>query len=105
MVLADRPSNQGNQGIRFIIGVSIIALSIYGFYIALTKQNSPELFLIPVAADPPDGPCTEVVFPGLCLCVPPGFSVRPGLMGDRDTLARREGPGRGQGPGQAPPGG
>ncbi len=94
MVLADRPSNQGNQGIRFIIGVSIIALSIYGFYIALTKQNSPELFLIPVAADPPDGPCTEVVFPGLSLCVPPGFEceTRPdGAIEIRSPAAKVRG--------------
>ena len=74
MVLAGRPTN---QGIRFIVGICIIALSIYGFYIALSRVNSPELFLVPVGVDLPDSPCTEVLFPEFSLCAPPGPEYEP----------------------------
>ena len=67
MVLESRPTS---QGIRFIAGVCIIALSIYGFYITLAWTNSPELFLVPVSTEPGDLPCTPVVFPGISLCGP-----------------------------------
>ncbi len=83
MVLAGRPTN---QGIRFIVGICIIALSIYGFYIALARENSPELFLVPVVADPPDSPCAEVLFPEFSLCAPSGmeYEIRPdGIVGIR----------------------
>ena len=74
MVLAGRPTS---QGIRFIVGICIIALSIYGFYIALSRVNSPELFLVPVGVDLPDSPCTEVLFPEFSLCAPPGPEYEP----------------------------
>lgn len=91
MVLAGRPTN---QGIRFIVGICIIALSIYGFYIALAWQNSPELFLVPVVADPPDDPCTEVFFPGFSLCAPPGLEYEPrpdGAVGIRAPATKVRG--------------
>lgn len=91
MVLAGRPTN---QGIRFVVGICIIALSIYGFYIALARKNSPELFLIPAMVDPPDNPCTEVLFPGFSLCAPSGLEYETGpdgTVGIRMPAARVRG--------------
>ena len=67
MVLESRPTN---QGIRFVVGYCIIALSIYGFYLSLTWTNSPGLFLVPVSAEPRDPSCVPAVFPGISLCGP-----------------------------------
>ncbi|MFY9111892.1 MAG: hypothetical protein WAP34_08140 [Desulfomonilia bacterium] len=70
MVLKSRPTD---QGIRFIVGAGIIALSIYGFYLALAGQNSPELFLVPETVALEGRPCTDVLSPSFSLCVPSGL--------------------------------
>lgn len=72
MVLKQRPTN---QGIRFIIGVCIIAVSIYFFYISLARQNSPELFYLPVVIQPSDYPCTSETVGNFSICIPTGINV------------------------------
>jgi hypothetical protein len=91
MVLESRLTN---QGIRFVVGICIIALSIYGFYLALAKSNSPELFLVPMTVPPEDHPCTDVFFPAFSLCVPSGlqYTIDPdGTVGIRSPEARIRG--------------
>ncbi len=67
MVLEHKPTN---QGIRFIVGILIIAVSIYAFYISLAKKNSPELFLIPKTIQTLEYPCKTEPIGELTLCIP-----------------------------------
>jgi len=62
--------NKGNPGMRFILGLFVIALSIYCFYIALARSNSPELFLVPTSLHAPGYPCKTVEGSGFCVCIP-----------------------------------
>ncbi len=71
MVLEPRPNN---QGIRFIVGICIIAVSIYAFYISLAKKNSPELFIIPEAIQSREYPCKVVAIADYTLCIPSDLS-------------------------------
>jgi hypothetical protein len=67
MVLERKPTN---QGIRFILGICIIAISIYAFYISLAKKNSPELFLIPETIQTREYPCKTAPIGDFTLCIP-----------------------------------
>ncbi len=40
--------NRGNPGLRFIFGIFLIAVCIYGFYLGLAYRNTPALFVTPV---------------------------------------------------------
>lgn len=72
MVLKQRPTN---QGIRFIVGICIIAVSIHIFYIALAKKNSPELFYLPMIVQPMEYPCNTKAVGNFSLCIPTGLNV------------------------------
>jgi hypothetical protein len=65
---------------RFILGICIIAASIYVFYIGTALRNSPELFLKPKAVKVKAFPCTSVTSEGLTACIPAGieFSAKRG---------------------------
>lgn len=78
MVLALRPTS---QGIRFLVGIFIIAVSIYLFYLALARNNSPELFLVPEIVTPPDYPCAQALIEGHRACIPSEFSSAQGSSG------------------------
>jgi len=67
MVLEPRPTN---QGIRFIVGICIIAVSIYVFYISIAKKNSPELFIIPETIQTMEYPCEAASVDDYTLCIP-----------------------------------
>jgi len=62
--------DKGNPGMRFILGLFVIALSIYLFYITLARSNSPELFLMPTSLHAPSYPCKTVEGPGFYVCIP-----------------------------------
>ena len=78
MVLKQKPSN---QGIRFIVGICIIAVSIYIFYIALAKKNSPELFLMPETVQSREYPCETVHIGDFSLCIPSDLAFSQGKGG------------------------
>ncbi|MBN1637187.1 MAG: hypothetical protein JW920_11765 [Deltaproteobacteria bacterium] len=63
-------TERGSPGLRFIIGICIIAVSIYVFYIALAKKNAPELFLIPVKINTQNYPCNIVRNETIIACIP-----------------------------------
>ena len=67
MVLELKPAN---QGIRFIAGICIIAVSIYAFYIGLAKKNSPELFLLPETIQSREYSCKTAPIEDFTLCIP-----------------------------------
>ncbi len=65
---------KGNPGIRFLLGILIIALSIYFFYVSMTRQNSPELFLVPQKVDGSTYKCHTVSTLRLEACIPDTLS-------------------------------
>ncbi|MBN2298413.1 MAG: hypothetical protein JXM72_07455 [Deltaproteobacteria bacterium] len=75
MVLRQKPTT---QGIRFIFGIGIIALSIYLFYIALAKNNSPELFLIPETKAAQESLCSTETIGDYFICLPEGITLSRG---------------------------
>jgi hypothetical protein len=79
MVLKKKPAQQAP---RFFIGIFIIALSIYGYYMGMSMRNSPELFLMPEAVRAARFPCTSVSSDNLTACIPADidFSRRPGAI-------------------------
>jgi hypothetical protein len=79
MVLKNKPTN---QGVRFIIGICIIAVSIYIFYIAMAKKNSPELFVLPADVAPREYACSQVLIGGHTVCIPSeiNYSLGPPVI-------------------------
>jgi len=75
MVLKSKPTN---QGLRFILGISIIAVSIYLFYIALAVKNSPELFLVPETRSAGESPCRSAAIGDYSVCLPEDMKVFQG---------------------------
>lgn len=75
MVLKNKPTN---QGIRFIIGICIIALSIYVFYIAMAMKNTPELFFLPEEVAPREYACSQLSIAGHTVCIPSQINYSPG---------------------------
>jgi len=69
------------QGARFIFGIGIIAVSIYLFYIALAKNNSPELFIIPETEVPGEYLCRTQTMADYCVCIPEDLTVNKGPEG------------------------
>ena len=65
---------KGNPGIRFLLGISIIALSIYLFYVSMARQNSPELFLVPHPVSEIAYECRTVRSLRLEACIPGAMS-------------------------------
>jgi hypothetical protein len=74
MVLNRKPDN---QALRYLLGICIIAVSIYVFYISVSKRNSPELFLIPVVMDPKGEACTMIATERFAACIPIGIDCLP----------------------------
>ena len=79
MVLNKKPAQDTP---RFFIGIFIIALSIYAYYMGTSMRNSPELFLMPEAIKATELPCTSVSSDSLTACIPAGidFSGRGGTI-------------------------
>ena len=75
MVLNKKP---GKETPRFFIGIFIIALSIYAYYMGTGMRNSPELFLMPEAIKATELPCTSVSSDRLSVCI--DFSGRGGTI-------------------------
>ncbi|MDT8273576.1 MAG: hypothetical protein RRA35_10350 [Desulfomonilia bacterium] len=65
----------GNPGLQYIIGITIIALSIYAFYLLIASKNSPQLFLTPIPIDTGLEACEHVTLDGCSLCIPQGVSL------------------------------
>ena len=78
MVLNTKPDK---DSARFILGIGIIAASIYAFYVGTAMRNSPELFLKPESMTIEGIPCTSVGSDGLSVCIPEG--VEYSLKGRR----------------------
>lgn len=66
-----------NQALRYLIGICIIAVSIYVFYLSASKRNSPELFLIPVGMDLKGETCTMIATERFAACIPIGIDCLP----------------------------
>jgi hypothetical protein len=79
MVLNKKPAKEAP---RFFIGIIIIALSIYAYYIGTSMRNSPELFLVPEAIKATGLPCTLASSDSLSVCIPAGidFSASGGTI-------------------------
>jgi len=79
MVLNKKPAQDPP---RFFIGIFIIALSIYAYYMGTSMRNSPELFLMPEAIKGTGLPCTSASSDNLSACIPAGidFSGRGGTI-------------------------
>ncbi|MEN6473826.1 MAG: hypothetical protein ABFD81_07435 [Syntrophaceae bacterium] len=71
MVLA---SNRSQPGLRFVIGLSVIVVCIYAFYIIRARQVSPEVFLVPEAIAVQESGCKVVRLDDLLACIPTGMS-------------------------------
>ena len=78
MVLRQKPTN---QGARFLFGIGIIAISIYLFYIALAKNNSPELFIVPETISSQEYLCRTVIIGNYSLCIPEDLNLKQGTEG------------------------
>lgn len=72
MVLKLKPTN---QGLRFILGISIIAVSIYLFYISLAIKNSPELFIVPEIKTVQKSPCISTTIEDYSVCLPEDMNL------------------------------
>jgi hypothetical protein len=66
-----------NQALRYLLGICMIALSIYVFYILASMRSSPELFLVPNVVNSTGGPCTVVDAERFSACVPVGIECSP----------------------------
>lgn len=87
MVLRQKPTN---QGFRFIFGVCIIALSIYLFYIALAKNNSPELFIVPETKASGKYLCSTATIAEYTVCIPEGLTMTQGTEGIEVSSAEKQ---------------
>lgn len=58
---------------RYLLGISLIAVSIYVFYVGTALRNSPELFLVPEPAAAAEKSCSAIVSGGLRACIPEGL--------------------------------
>ena len=58
------------QGLRFVLGVALIAASIYVFYIGIARINSPELFLVPEVMEIEENRCDKIFSGSLSACIP-----------------------------------
>lgn len=67
MVLRD---DRGNPGFRLLLGVIVIALSIYVFYLGIARQNTPGLFLLPEKIEPAEYHCELMRSDTLVVCLP-----------------------------------
>jgi len=74
MVLSSKTEN---QALRYILGICIIGISIYVFYILVSMRNSPELFLLPTDAVPQEGHCANITTDRLAACIPDGIDCSP----------------------------
>jgi hypothetical protein len=70
MVLNKKPAQETP---RFFIGIFIIALSIYAYYVGMSMKTSPELFLMPEAIKAAELSCTSVSSDTLSVCIPAGI--------------------------------
>ena len=66
----------GNQAPGYLLGICIIALCIYVFYILVSMRNSPELFLVPITMDPKEYPCTTHETERFTACVPANIDCK-----------------------------
>jgi hypothetical protein len=67
----------GNQAPGYLLGICIIALCIYIFYILVSMRNSPELFLVPITMDPKKYSCTTHETERFTACVPADIDCKP----------------------------
>lgn len=76
MVLAPARST---PGLRFLVGVCVLGVCIYAFYILRARQMTPELFLVPERIQSHEFPCQIVRIDGLLVCIPTtmGWNRRP----------------------------
>lgn len=70
MVLAPARST---PGVRFLVGICVLGVCIYGFYILRARQIAPELFLVPERMHIHEFPCRVVRIDGLLVCIPTGM--------------------------------
>lgn len=70
MVLA---SHSSQPGLRFIVGLVVILICVYGFYIIRARQVSPEVFLVPEAAAVHELGCKVVRLDDMLACIPVGM--------------------------------
>ncbi len=66
---------------RFLLGVVIIALSVYGFYIGIARSNSPALFIKPQRFVAAEYECREASGPTFDLCLPAELDFEPTAEG------------------------
>ncbi len=72
---------KGNPGLRFLLGIVVISLSIYLFYIGLARKNSPQLFIVPAPVKTVDYPCKVERSDTLSACIPSTMRAAPTQKG------------------------
>lgn len=82
--------NRTNPGLRLLVGIGIIALSIYAFYLLIAYKNSPQLFLTPLRLEGTLVECEEVNLEECSLCLPQGMSFFRGNTGYEFSSAKEK---------------
>jgi hypothetical protein len=70
MVLNKKPDK---EPLRFFVGLFILALSIYAYYMGTSMRNSPELFVMPEDIKAAVLPCIPASAESLSICLPAGI--------------------------------
>jgi hypothetical protein len=66
-----------NQALSYLLGICVVAVSIYIFYILSALRSSPELFLVPDTVDPKAGICSTYATEKFSACIPADIECSP----------------------------